>query len=257
MLNETLGKLHFFATFIGVYCLFLPMHVAGVAGNPRRYPDFTNFEFLAPLLTMHQFMTWAAFFTASAQVVFLINLFWSMLRGRHAPPNPWSADTLEWNGPSTTSDQATEGEATTVLGTTLAATTMLFAAFGSAYVVRRGISDDWVSLTLPGVLYASVLPCVAVSMAVEAARRSARRRQMFLVCGALFASIFVALHVYGWRQVGHLSTSPAAAFFFIIDGAFLLCVIGGAFLITRVQSHYWRYLNALWLLLLAFFYFWR
>ena len=109
MLNETLGKLHFFATFIGVYCLFLPMHVAGVAGNPRRYPDFTNFEFLAPLLTMHQFMTWAAFFTASAQVVFLVNLFWSMRRGRQAPPNPWSADTLEWNGqrPAT---EATEGD---------------------------------------------------------------------------------------------------------------------------------------------------
>jgi Heme/copper-type cytochrome/quinol oxidases, subunit 1 len=46
MLDETLGKIHFFATFAGAYALFLPMHLAGIAGNPRRYADFTNFEFL-------------------------------------------------------------------------------------------------------------------------------------------------------------------------------------------------------------------
>jgi len=103
MLSETLGKAHFVLTFIGVYCLFLPMHVAGIAGNPRRYPDFTNFEFLAPLLTVHRFMTWAAFVTASAQIIFLVNLFWSMKRGRAAPVNPWSANTLEW-------DDSTRGE---------------------------------------------------------------------------------------------------------------------------------------------------
>jgi cytochrome c oxidase subunit I len=97
MLNETLGKLHFLATFAGVYCLFLPMHVAGIAGNPRRYPDFTNFEFLAALLTMHQFMTWAAFFTGAAQLLFIANLFWSIRRGVLASVNPWSAETLEWD----------------------------------------------------------------------------------------------------------------------------------------------------------------
>jgi cytochrome c oxidase subunit I len=96
MLNETLGKTHFFMTFIGVYSLFLPMHVAGVAGNPRRYPDFTNFEFLKPLLGVHSFMTWAAFITAAAQLIFLVNLFWSMRKGARAPLNPWGAETREW-----------------------------------------------------------------------------------------------------------------------------------------------------------------
>ena len=66
-LNERLGKLHFALTFIGIYSLFLPMHVAGIAGNPRRYADFTNFEFLRPLFQIHQFMTAAAFVTAFAQ----------------------------------------------------------------------------------------------------------------------------------------------------------------------------------------------
>jgi cytochrome c oxidase subunit 1 len=96
MLNETLGKIHFFCTFIGVYALFGPMHVAGIAGNPRRYADFTNFTFLSPLLPLHWFMTGAAFFTAAVQLIFLFNLFWSIRNGAQAPPNPWSADTLEW-----------------------------------------------------------------------------------------------------------------------------------------------------------------
>jgi cytochrome c oxidase subunit 1 len=96
MLNETLGKVHFYGTFVGVYALFLPMHLAGVAGNPRRYADFTNFEFLSPLVPMHGFMTAAAFFTAVIQVVFLFNVLWSMRIGPKAPSNPWEADTLEW-----------------------------------------------------------------------------------------------------------------------------------------------------------------
>ena len=97
-LNETLGKIHFFGTFLGVYALFLPMHLAGVAGNPRRYADFTNFEFLSPLIPVHNFMTWAAFLTALMQLVFLFNLFWSMRRGSQPSLNPWEADTREWNG---------------------------------------------------------------------------------------------------------------------------------------------------------------
>ena len=96
MLNETLGKIHFFATFVGVYALFLPMHVAGIAGNPRRYADFTNFEFLTPLLPLHQFMTWAAFLTVSAQIVFFANLILTIMRGPAASTNPWRAETLEW-----------------------------------------------------------------------------------------------------------------------------------------------------------------
>ena len=95
-LNETLGRIHFFGTFIGVYALFGPMHLVGIAGNPRRYADFTNFTFLSPLLPLHQFMTWAAFFTAAVQLVFLVNLFWSIRWGAKASGNPWSAETLEW-----------------------------------------------------------------------------------------------------------------------------------------------------------------
>jgi len=100
MMNETLGKIHFYLTFIGVYAIFTPMHFLGIAGNPRRYADFTNFDFMGKLLPVHTFMTWAAIFTAAVQVIFVFNLFWSMKKGAKASPNPWDATTLEWTIPS-------------------------------------------------------------------------------------------------------------------------------------------------------------
>src|SRR5579864_4588091 len=96
MMNETLGKIHFYLTFIGVYAIFTPMHFLGIAGNPRRYSDFTNFDFLGKLLPVHTFMSHAAYWTAGAQILFFINLFWSMRKGKKAPMNPWEATTLEW-----------------------------------------------------------------------------------------------------------------------------------------------------------------
>jgi cytochrome c oxidase subunit 1 len=100
MMNETLGKIHFYATFIGVYCIFTPMHMVGIAGNPRRYADFTNVEYLAKLIPVHQFMTYAAYFTAAVQLIFLVNLVWSWVKGPKAPANPWNCTTLEWTVPS-------------------------------------------------------------------------------------------------------------------------------------------------------------
>jgi cytochrome c oxidase subunit I len=96
MMNETLGKIHFYLTFIGVYAIFTPMHFLGIGGNPRRYPDFKDVEFMAGLMPVHTFMTYAAACTIAAQFIFVINLFWSMKKGPKAPINPWEATTLEW-----------------------------------------------------------------------------------------------------------------------------------------------------------------
>jgi cytochrome c oxidase subunit 1 len=100
MMNETLGKLHFYLTFIGVYAIFTPMHFLGISGNPRRYADFTNYDFMNSLMPVHKFMTHAAYFTAAVQIIFLINLFWSIRKGARATENPWDATTLEWSIPS-------------------------------------------------------------------------------------------------------------------------------------------------------------
>ncbi len=100
MMNDKLGKIHFYLTFLGVYAIFTPMHFLGIAGNPRRYADFTNFEYLAGLIPVHTFISHAAYFTAAVQLLFLFNVFWSMRKGVRAPANPWEATTLEWTVPS-------------------------------------------------------------------------------------------------------------------------------------------------------------
>jgi cytochrome c oxidase subunit I len=102
MLHEGLGRWHFYLTFVGVYAIFTPMHFLGMAGNPRRYADFTNLEFMGKLMPLHIGMTHAAYFTAAVQVLFLANLAWSLKRGALAPANPWQATTLEWTVPSPT-----------------------------------------------------------------------------------------------------------------------------------------------------------
>ena len=100
MMNETIGKIHFYITFLGVYGIFVPMHVAGLAGNPRRYPDFKEFEFLSDLTQLHTFISHTSFTVAAVQLLFVFNLFWSMWRGAKAAVSPWEATTLEWTVPS-------------------------------------------------------------------------------------------------------------------------------------------------------------
>jgi cytochrome c oxidase subunit 1 len=100
MMNETMGKIHFFVTFIGAYAIFMPMHYLGLAGHPRRYSQLTEVAYLHPLMPLQRFITIAAIITIGAQLVFLINLFWSMFKGPKAPINPWEATTLEWTVPS-------------------------------------------------------------------------------------------------------------------------------------------------------------
>jgi cytochrome c oxidase subunit 1 len=100
MLNETIGKVHFWITFAGVYAIFMPMHFLGLAGHPRRYADTTGVNFLAPLNEVHLFITIAALITIAAQVLFVVNFFYSLKAGKKASENPWNATTLEWSIPS-------------------------------------------------------------------------------------------------------------------------------------------------------------
>lgn len=95
-MNETLGKLHFWLTFVGAYGIFVPMHFVGIAGGIRRYADDSGATYLAALQPLHTFMTIAAFFTAAAQLIFFWNFFASLKSGEPASANPWNATTLEW-----------------------------------------------------------------------------------------------------------------------------------------------------------------
>jgi cytochrome c oxidase subunit I len=102
MMSDFWGKVHFWFTFVGAYCIFQPMHLLGLDGNIRRYSRFTEVGFLNTphIIHLHEFMSIAAFVTAAAQFIFFVNLFWSMFKGKKASQNPWEATTLEWTIPS-------------------------------------------------------------------------------------------------------------------------------------------------------------
>ncbi|HEY8934655.1 MAG TPA: cbb3-type cytochrome c oxidase subunit I [Cyclobacteriaceae bacterium] len=99
MMNEKLGYVHFWITFVGVYLVFFPMHYIGIAGFPRRYYSWTNFETFSGFADLNTLVSVAAILTLSAQFIFLFNFFYSIFRGRLAPANPWYSTTLEWTTP--------------------------------------------------------------------------------------------------------------------------------------------------------------
>jgi cytochrome c oxidase subunit 1 len=97
MLNERLGKLHFWLMLIGFNLTFFPMHFVGLHGMPRRvytYPAGLGFE------TLNQIETAGSFVLGLAFLVFLVNIFQSWRKPANAPADPWNGATLEWSIPS-------------------------------------------------------------------------------------------------------------------------------------------------------------
>jgi len=102
MLDDTLGKIHFWATFLGTYAIYLPMHYLGFLGVPRRYFAVGGTDFIPESAhSLNAGITIAALFVGVFQLVFLYNLVWSYFRGKPAGSNPWKATTLEWQTPDT------------------------------------------------------------------------------------------------------------------------------------------------------------
>jgi cytochrome c oxidase subunit 1 len=100
MPNEALGKIHFWMTFLGTYAIYLPMHYIGILGMPRRYYAYGQTDFIAESAhDVNAGITIAAIFVATAQMIFLINVFYSLWKGKQADANPWRATTLEWQTP--------------------------------------------------------------------------------------------------------------------------------------------------------------
>jgi cytochrome c oxidase subunit 1 len=102
-MNETLGKIHFWVSFVAVYCVFFPMHTLGVGGQMRRLYDPTQYDFLVSQQVVNVFISVSAFVLFAAQLLFLANFFVSIWAGRRATSNnPWKATTLEWEVPCPT-----------------------------------------------------------------------------------------------------------------------------------------------------------
>jgi cytochrome c oxidase subunit 1 len=102
MLDDTMGKIHFWVSFVGAYAIFFPMHYLGLIGVPRRYFELGETAFVPPSAhDLNIFITAAALTVGAAQLLFLFNLIWSVRHGRDAGGNPWRATTLEWQTPTT------------------------------------------------------------------------------------------------------------------------------------------------------------
>jgi len=102
MMNETLGKIHFWGTIISFNFIFIPLFVLGTAGQHRRIYDFTNFPELATpeLQDLRKLATMATVVMLGFQFIWIYNFINSMFRGPKAEKNPWKANTLEWSAES-------------------------------------------------------------------------------------------------------------------------------------------------------------
>ena len=96
MLDETLGKVHFFLTLVFFNLTFFPMHNLGLGGMMRRIADPTVYEHLRQLQPLNQLCTIGAIGLGFTTFVFLWNVVMSLRNGKKAPNNPWNANTLEW-----------------------------------------------------------------------------------------------------------------------------------------------------------------
>ncbi len=104
MLHVGLGKVHFWITFLGAYSIFLPLHYIGLLGVPRRYFELnvggTPADFIpASVGQLNAFVTVITLLVGVAQIIFFINLFWSLRYGKKSEKNPWNATSLEWQTP--------------------------------------------------------------------------------------------------------------------------------------------------------------
>lgn len=102
MLNDTMGKFHFWVTFLGTYAIYFPMHYLGFVGVPRRYYAIEGTDFIPEsAVALNQSITIAALIVGVVQILFIYNLIWSYFKGKPSGPNPWKAASLEWQTPQT------------------------------------------------------------------------------------------------------------------------------------------------------------
>jgi len=100
LMNETLGKIHFALTFLGIYGTFYPMHFIGLHQNNRRLYETTAYPFLSNSGPIDIFVSLSAFILGAAQLIFLFNFLYSLKYGPVADTNPWHSNTLDWQAPT-------------------------------------------------------------------------------------------------------------------------------------------------------------
>jgi cytochrome c oxidase subunit 1 len=100
MMNETLGKVHFWLTLIFFNVTFFPMHILGIGGHMRRIYNPLQYDFLKDLQPINVLITIGAIALGFSQLIFAVNYFGTLIAGKKAERNPWKANTLEWEAPT-------------------------------------------------------------------------------------------------------------------------------------------------------------
>ena len=174
----------------------------------------------------------------------------------------------------------------TAIWVVLFAVTMMFAAFTSALVVRKGSSQDWQSFALPPILYLNTLILLLSSVTLEVARRrvSAFMRGMksqaenparWLYVTLALGLLFVAGQYVAWTQLRaqglYLATNPSSSFFYVLTVTHVVHVLGGLggllYVIRKLSksalrrnamvatARYWHFMGALWVYLMLLLWF--
>ena len=100
-MNDALGKAHFWLTFVCMNVIFMPMFWIGLAGVSRRlYDGGASYAHAQHILWMNGLSSWGAWIMGLAQLLFIVNFFWSLRAGEAVDRNPWKSTTLEWEAPS-------------------------------------------------------------------------------------------------------------------------------------------------------------
>jgi cytochrome c oxidase subunit 1 len=97
-MNETLGKIHFWGSFACMNVIFFPMLIQGLAGVSRRlYDGGVQYAHAQGVLHLNEIMSYGAWAMAAFQIIFIINLFMSIRKGKEVKANHWEATTLDWS----------------------------------------------------------------------------------------------------------------------------------------------------------------
>ncbi|MDH4129755.1 MAG: cbb3-type cytochrome c oxidase subunit I [Spirochaetota bacterium] len=96
MYNETMGKLHFWLTMIFYNLTIFPLFIPGMAGQHRRIFDYSLFESMGQYQGIRAFSSIMLICLLCTQVIFVLNMIISAVKGKKAEKNPWKANSLEW-----------------------------------------------------------------------------------------------------------------------------------------------------------------
>ena len=289
MMNERLGQIHFWGSFVTMNLIFMPMFAIGLMGvNRRLYDAGASYALAQPTLKWQTHMTYAAVALGLFQIPFVWNLFASARRNEHARANPWGASTLEWNlesAPSVSSVASESALSAAVVrpdtGTSawslgmwlfLASEAMFFASLFSGYVMLRAGSTDW-----PAAF--SSFPWLETALLVGASAAFGPSRVQLMAANALGLA-FVAVKILNDSVMIDAGQTPAAnlmlaswftltavhAFHVLAGAVFSGWLAGPAFRLASEQRdrwtarihatrRYWLFVDLVWLIIVAAFYF--